>query len=167
MAPGEWGRRGPELAGGVAAFGLLDDAADVRWDAVRVAALRADVDLDAAAVDQPVAVLRVRKEAVPDAPFAALERIGLAVPAVEIADEAQAGRAGRPFAVPDAGPALVLATVQPEDLVAQAHRAEQPAVPLDLGKLLPVPSPALAQLIGVGREPRVYGDQAGAVGRQC
>src|SRR5579871_5253021 len=123
MLPGVGRGRLPVL-GGEGVVRLLDDAAGIGGNAVQRAVRGDHMDLDPAAMEETLPIEGIGQEDGPDAPLVARQRIGLAIPAIEVADQRQGLSAGRPLAIPDAGLALLLAPVQAEPMVPLADRTQ-------------------------------------------
>ena len=126
VPPGILGLRHPQPAGEVVAARVLRGVADPGGDAVFEPAAAGHPHLDRAGVYQPLAVGRVGEEGFPLAVVAAGQRVGLAIPLVEVAHQGQVLGLGRPLAVPQ--PRLTVGahpTGKPKVLVPARHVGRQ------------------------------------------
>jgi len=167
VPPRVGGRGIPVLPRPVCRVRLVCQPADVGGDTVFGVRCGVHVYLNPAAVNKPSGGLIVGQENAPDAEFVPGQRVRLAVPAVEITGQEQALCPRRPFAVPDARPALVCAPVQTEVFVAAARcfqRAERGCKAVHGS---PVTRVSLSQRLSIGPEPGIPLDQPGAVQFFC
>src|SRR5690606_16982404 len=129
------------------------------------------VDLQPAAVDQPLSVFRIRQKRTPHAELVTLQRVGVAIPAVEVPDERDVACPRRPLAVPHprhtvppaaVGPGVTMAAGEllqrafhPNDFLQPLLRAQEALVKLFLERFQPwidldQPGPRLARPGGCG-----------------